>query len=330
MKDPLLSVIIPVHNGSQTLGRCLEGLFRSSYARFECIVVDDHSTDSTVRVAESFDTKVIRMERKQGAAHARNRGAEASRGDILLFVDADVEVYPDSMEKVVKAFERNPHISAFFGSYDDHPGSQNFFSQYKNLFHHYIHQTSREEASTFWSAFGAVKREAFFEVGRFNEQTRMMEDIELGYKLRARGRRIRLHKSIGVKHLKHFSFSHLLKSDLLDRAVPWTVLMWKYRQFTDDLNLKLRHRLSAVIPVLLVVSILMGILRGWFLWGVPALLFLYFLFNGDVYAFFLRKRGFLFALKVVPLHILYYLYSLLGFVIGTFRYFLRIEPSPMR
>ncbi len=330
MKDPFLSVIIPVYNGSQTLGRCLGGLFKSSYPNFECIVVDDHSTDNTISVAESFETKVIRLERKQGAAHARNRGAEASNGDILVFVDSDVEICPDSLEKVVEAFEINPDISALFGSYDDHPGSLNFFSQYKNLFHHYIHQTSREEASTFWSAFGAVKRDVFFEIGKFNEETRMMEDIEMGYKLRVKGYRIRLDKSIGVKHLKHFSFSHLLKSDLLDRAVPWTVLMWKHRQFTDDLNLKLRHRLSAVILVLLVVSILMTIQSPWFLLGVPALLFLYLLFNRDIYAFFLGKRGFLFTLKVIPLHFLYYLYSLLGFVIGTFRYIFGIKPAPLR
>jgi len=330
VNNPFISVIIPVYNGSQTLGRCLEGLFKSSYAQFECVVVDDHSTDNTVSVAESFDTRVIRLERKQGAAHARNSGAEVSKEDILLFVDADVEVYPDSLEKVVEAFERNPDVSALFGSYDDHPGSLNFFSQYKNLFHHYIHQTSREDASTFWSAFGAIKRDVFFEVGKYNEETRMMEDIELGYRLKAKGHRIHLDKSIGVKHLKHFSLSNLLKSDLLDRAVPWTVLMWEYRQFTDDLNLKFRHKLSAMIPTLLVVSILMILVSIWFLLGVPLLVLLYFLLNRDVYAFFLRKRGISFTLKVIPLHFLYYLYSLLGFVIGTFRYLFGIKPSPLR
>lgn len=330
MKDPFISVIIPVYNGSQTLGRCLEGLFKSSYAQFECIVVDDHSTDNTVNVAESFDARVIRLKRKQGAAHARNSGAEGSKGDLLLFVDADVEVYPDSLEKVVEFFERNPDVSALFGSYDDHPGSLDFISQYKNLFHHYIHQTSREDASTFWSAFGAIRRDVFFEAGKYNEETRMMEDIELGYRLKAKGHRTRLDKSIGVKHLKHFSFSHLLKSDLLDRAVPWTFLMWEYRQFTDDLNLKFQHKLSAMIPILLVVSLLLTFLSVWFLVGVPLFLVLYFLLNRDVYAFFLRKRGFLFTLKVIPLHFLYYLYSLLGFVIGTFMYLFGTKSSPLR
>ncbi len=320
MEDPLLSVIIPVYNGGQTLGRCLESIFKSSYMNFECIVVDDHSTDNTVSIAESFDTKVIYLERKRGAANARNRGAGASQGDILLFVDADVEVYPGNFEKVVKTFNTNPEISALFGSYDDSPGSLGFFSQYKNLFHHYIHQTSREEASTFWSAFGAIRKDVFFEIGGYNIKTSMMEDIELGYKLKAKNYKIRLDKDIHVKHLKHFSFSHLLKSDLFDRAIPWTLLMWKYRQFTDDLNLKFRHKFSSILLILLIAFAFMGFLSKWFLLGLPFLLLLYFMMNCDVYAFFLKKRGFMFSLKVIPLHILYYLYSMLGYIVGTFRY----------
>ncbi len=321
MQDHFVSVIIPVHNGSETLGPCLEGIFESSYPRFECIVVDDHSSDDTVEVAESFETKVILLDRHQGAAFARNRGAEASSGDILLFVDADVRVYPDCLDRVVRTFDKNPRISALFGSYDDQPGRSDFFSQYKNLFHHYIHQNSREEASTFWSAFGAIKRDVFFDVGKFNENTRMMEDIELGYKLRANDHEIRLDKRLVVKHLKHFTFINLLKSDLFDRAVPWTVLLWKNRQFTDDLNLQSKQRFSAGILVLLVVSVLMAIRWLWFLAAVPVLYALFFLLNRDFYRFFLEKRGVFFAVKVIPLHFLYFFYSLLGFVIGTSQYF---------
>ena len=151
MSNHFVSIIIPVYNGSKTLGRCLETVYESSYQNFECIVVDDHSNDNTLSVAESFGTKIIRSDKQIGAAHARNRGAEAAQGDILLFVDADVEIYPDCIGEVVKTFKENPEISALFGSYDDQPGSSNFFSQYKNLFHHYIHQTSHEDASTFWS-----------------------------------------------------------------------------------------------------------------------------------------------------------------------------------
>ena len=53
-----------------------------------------------------------------------------------------------------------PGIAAVFGSYDDEPGAPNLVSQYRNLLHHFVHQTGRTEASTFWTGCGAVRRDA--------------------------------------------------------------------------------------------------------------------------------------------------------------------------
>lgn len=316
MSDHFISVIIPVFNGSKTLYRCLESVFASSYPYFECILVDDHSTDDSLSVARTFDTEIIRLNTQGGAAHARNRGAQTAQGDILLFVDADVMIYPDSIDKVVNTFDQHPEISAVFGSYDDQPACSNFCSQYKNLFHHYIHQTSREDATTFWSGCGAIKKDVFLGIGKFNENCSMMEDIELGYKLKAKNYTILLSKELVVKHLKHYSFSGLVRSDILDRAIPWTILMLSKRQFTNDLNLKLEHKLSAVVLILMIASILMTIKSTWFVLAIPIFLCLYFATNFDFYGFFLRKRGLVFTLKVIPLHFLYYLYSSFGFLVG--------------
>lgn len=322
MSLPFISIIIPVHNGSDSLGSCLESISKSTYVNFECIVVDDHSTDNTARTAQSYDAIVICLERQRGAAHARNRGAEVARGDILLFVDADVEMYSDSLDRVAKGFNEHLEISALFGSYDDQPGKLNFISQYKNLFHHYIHQNAAEDASTFWTGCGAVKRDAFYNVGKFNEQTRMMEDIELGYKLKANGYRILLMKELTVKHWKHYSFLGLLKSEIFDRAIPWTVLMLDNREYTSDLNLKINDKVSALISILLAACAVLTTQSAMFIKGFPFLLGIYFLLNYRLYGFFIRKRGYGFALGVIPFHLLYYLYSTVGFVLGTCKYVL--------
>ena len=326
MSKYFISIIIPVHNGAKTLGLCLESVFKSSYPNFECIVVDDCSTDKTIEIAESFDIKALRLDRQQGAAHARNRGAEAAKGDILLFIDADVTIYPNTLEKVAENFENNPTISALFGSYDDQPGHSNFLSQYRNLLHHYIHQTSLEDASTFWTGCGAIRRDVFLKIGQFNEKRRMMEDIEIGYKLKAKNHKIRLVKELIVKHFKHYSFVNLLKSDLIDRAIPWTVLMLSNKNYTTDLNLKTSHKLSAIILVLLIISAFIATMSSWFVLVIPILLLLLFFYmNSDFYHFFLKKRGFLFTLKVIPFHLLYYFYSSLGYLVGLYKYHLKKE-----
>ena len=106
------------------------------------------------RLAKEFGTHVFRFPSPGGPGRARNCGAAQARGEVLLFIDADVTVPPQAIEMVIGAFRREPQIDALFGSYDDEPAEPNFLSQYRNLLHHYVHQHGREDASTFWGACG--------------------------------------------------------------------------------------------------------------------------------------------------------------------------------
>lgn len=320
-----LSVVIPVHNGGENFRLCLSSLAAAFPAPSEIIVVADGDTDGSWRLAEEFGARVLHNSTRGGPAQARNLGAHAARGDILFFVDADVTIPPDAMRQVATAFSREPDLDALFGSYDDAPAAANFLSQYKNLFHHYVHQSASEEASTFWGACGAIRREVFLEVGGFDEQYRQpaIEDIELGYRLKQAGKKIRLCKTLQVKHLKRWEVVSLLKADFLQRALPWTALILRRRHLPNDLNL----RLSSRICVALVYGLLLAGIGAWWwpglLFGVGVIVILLLLLNIPVYRFFWEKRGFRFALGVIPWHWLYYFYSGLAFVIGLASFLLR-------
>jgi len=152
-------------------------------------VVDDGSTDHTVKVATEYGVQVVRLERNCGPATARNLGAEVAQGEYLLFIDADVGVHPETLGAVVDSLARDPTIAAVFGSYDSEPGASNFLSQYRNLFHHFVHQEGRAEASTFWAGCGAIRRSVFAAIEGFDPRfTRpSIEDIEMGSRLRKAG-----------------------------------------------------------------------------------------------------------------------------------------------
>ncbi len=316
----LVSVIVPVHNGESTIESCLRSVFESSCRQFECIVVDDASTDASAPLAASLGAKVIRLPECRGAAHARNQGAKAATGEILVFLDADVQICPDTLERTLLRFSGSQSVVAVFGSYDEDPGCKNFCSQYKNLFHHFIHQHGLEDAGTFFSGYGAIRKRVFEDVGGFDEQCRMMEDIQLGYMLKTRGYRIRLDKSLQVKHLKKYSFWKLVKSDVRDRAIPWTMLMLRNRRVTSDLNLKPRYRVSAMCAAVSMIAFLLMMKWWWLVYIASVFLALCFALSMDVYRFFTRARGSAFALRVAPLHVFYYLYSLLGFGVGVVKY----------
>lgn len=316
---PTLSIIIPVYNGGSDLKRCLAALQESSFGDWELIVVDDGSTDGSDALAGRAEAKVIATSGRVGPAAARNMGAEMARGEYLLFLDADCVVQPDTLGLVAESFQTDPGLEALFGSYDDSPGAANFMAQYKNLFHHYVHQHGREEASTFWTGCGAMKRTRFLALGGFDIQRYRrpsIEDIDLGYRLKRAGGRIRLAKNIQVKHLKAWSFLAVLKSDIFDRGIPWTRLILRDRVFTGDLNLQTHNRVSVVATYGLLLSLAISLFQPQGLIVTLGLVLLLLILNLDLYRFFYDKRGLAFSLRVIPLHWLYYFYNAISFGLG--------------
>jgi glycosyltransferase involved in cell wall biosynthesis len=129
-------------------------------------VVDDSSTDDTGEIAAQYASRVLKLTGGPwGPAYAHNRGAEVASGDVVFFVDADVVIRPDTVSKVAETFAQNPEVDAMFGSYNDSPQAGAFSSQFKNLFHHFVHQQGRQQAVTFWSGCGAIRRDVFLEAG---------------------------------------------------------------------------------------------------------------------------------------------------------------------
>ncbi len=228
---------------------------------------------------------------------------------------------------MARNFRDNPDISALFGSYDDEPSAPDFLSQYRNLLHHYIHQRSERYAKTFWAGCGAVRREVFLTLGGFDNERfeePSIEDIEFGYRLSDEGYKITLDKQLQVKHLKHWGWYSLIRTDIMNRALPWSKLILESKTIPGELNLRISDRISTLLVGLLIISALI-VLAGLFgLYDSPGLEIISLIFilisfsviiflNRDLYWFFLRKRGLQFTLLAVPMHLFYYFYCGLSF-----------------
>lgn len=319
-----ISIIVPVYNGGEDFHKCLKHLLVIDPKPKEIVIVSDGDTDGSGELARSFGLQVIRNDKAQGPAIARNQGAKFATGDILFFIDADITVPSDVVAKVSNLFQKDSKLTALFGSYDELPGHQSFLSQYKNLFHHYVHQNANTEASTFWSGCGAIKRDIFNEFGGFSSSYKRpaIEDIELGYRLRAAGHRIFLDKSLQVKHLKKWTSISLFKTDFFQRALPWTELILKRKVLTNDLNLNYSSRLSVVLIFTLITSLPV-------IYYIPVIFIFTFLcvigllaLNIKVYKFFFSKKGLFFTLLAITWHWFYYFYSGIAFIVGILKVYL--------
>jgi len=261
----LVSVVVPVFNGGEDLDRCLGAINRSDWPAFECIVVDDASTDSgTAEIAVRHGARLERMKQRGGPALARNAGVKKARGEVVFFTDADVMLHPDALAKAMAVLESETDVAAVFGSYDDRPTHDSLLSRYRNLYHHWNHQIASEEASTFWTGCGAIRKEIFNELGGFSSDYKRpsIEDIELGYRLRAKGYRIRLLKSMFGTHLKHWKFWDMVRTDIFLRGVPWLTLLRRHRSAPADLNLNSRAKIATVFAALLPLTVLLLLFFG--------------------------------------------------------------------
>jgi GT2 family glycosyltransferase len=321
-KVPALCAIVPALNAAATIARCLDAISAQLSDDVEVIVVDDGSTDDTFEIASRYDVRLVKLPRNMGPSAARNRGAEMARAPVLFFLDADVALAPDAIGRAKAAMSRCD-VDAIIGSYDDDPAAKSTISRFKNLAHHYFHQRSRPEATTFWGACGLVRRETFFVVGGFDEQRFGIEDVEFGYRMTARGVRIVLDPGLQVKHLKRWTLGSLVATDVWRRAIPWTLLRLEGRRLPADLNFSIDQRIAAVIAVALAVLIPAAIFRSqlWIL--VAALVAAAIWLNLGLYRLLFKKGGLRFSIGGFLLQQLYYLYSVFGVAAGTAIYLAR-------
>lgn len=311
-----VSVAVPTHNGGKHLDRCLDALRGSSQQPLELFVVDDGSSDNSAEIGRQKAATVLQLHEQSGPAAARNFGARQSTGKILFFVDSDVVVKKETLERLIGVFQSDPGIAAVFGSYDDRPAEKNFFSQYKNLFHHYVHQKSDSEAATFWAGCGAIRRDAFRAVGGFDPERYpepSIEDIELGLRLRLKGYRIVLDKKLQVQHLKRWTLLSLVRTDIFSRALPWRKLILETSQVVRDLNLKTSDRISAGLACLGLVIIPLSLVKLQLLYVVAGFSLIIVALNWRLYRFFRQKKGLVFTALAFPVHQLYYIYSAVTF-----------------
>jgi hypothetical protein len=319
-----LSVIVPVLNGARVLPLCLGALAASDFprSRWELIVVDDASVDDSPLVAASYTNCVLRlMGEPSGPAAARNRGAEVARGKRLVFVDADVRVHADALRLFNELFERQPELGAVFGAYDAAPTATGLISQYRNLLHHYVHTLEAGDAETFWAGLGAVRADVFRRAGTFDAKRYkrpQIEDIELGYRIRALGYRILLQPHIQGTHLKQWTLGGMILTDVCDRGIPWMRLLQQRPSVTRTLNLRPAEQAYTGLVALASACLLVAGLSRDPAWLIPALAGygIALVGNMPLLAWFARQRGGWFAVGIVPLRLLYYILNVVSVAAG--------------
>lgn len=318
MKGPAISLIMPTIDWEQTFQRCVRAAAAGLGPSDQLLVVFDGQPPAPPSWLLESKATLLQTGVRRGPAAARNLAAAHAQEEILLFVDADVELHTDAIARIRAHFAADPGLAGVFGSYDATPAAPGLVSRYRNLLHHHTHTSHPGPACTFWAGCGAVCRDRFLELGGFDAETYpqpCIEDIEFGLRLHEAGGRILLDPTIQGTHHKSWNLPLMLRTDIHQRAIPWSRLLLQRRNNSTSLNLNRQARLSSLLSLVTVLTA--GVLPfAPSLWHLPLLtLGLIVLLNQKFYHLCFQKGGSLFCLAAIGLHGLYFLYSLLSFAL---------------
>ncbi|MBI3379679.1 glycosyltransferase family 2 protein [Candidatus Gottesmanbacteria bacterium] len=195
-----LSIVIPAYNSENTIIPLLDSIKSSQKVNFheiEIIVVDDKSKDETVNKVAKWQSgkvkkvKTIKLKTNQGPAKARNIGVKYAKGKVVLFLDADVVLYKNTLFEIVRSFQNDADLYALTGVWDKKQKSNKFFPKFKALrdWSYWINERDPKNYYYLFSTrIAAIDRGLFQRLGGFDTtyKAALVEDIELTYRIARR------------------------------------------------------------------------------------------------------------------------------------------------
>ena len=316
----MISIVIPTYNAEKYMPALLDSIFHNKVDDMEVVIVDDCSTDDTVRICKSFPVRVIKMEENSGPAKARNIGVEAAKGDIIYFLDSDVIVLDGAIKEVRDYFDQNPSAKCVIGICSTEPLNKGFVSKYMAMFE-YIHLIGQENkaVSVFAPRCGAIKKDFFLEIGSYDENYKGadVEDFELARRIN-RQANIILNPKIMVKH-QFANFRQALKI-YSRRTVMWVHLFLKEKQLDNAGPTSPSNGLSAMFALFSFLSLLFLPVTGLAKPVFIVLLAFYVFFNLKWWNFMRKEAGLEFAVKALFLNYILGIVIMVSAIYGVLSY----------
>jgi len=227
MKDPLISVIVPLYNYRKYIGYCLNSILNQTYKNFELIVVDDCSIDNSYSVAKKFKkkdsrVKVIKTDKNSGYSKAKNDGIVISKGDYIVTIDADDMMTKNSLEIRLKAMLKHNVDFVYANAYfvKNKISLEECYSTNKHRINKSLDLYNIHAQSV------TMKREVHVKYGLYDENLRSRSDREMWWRLFGKN----------DKHDKKVSSYYIDKPVAYYRYHRYS--MWRKRKRKPDLDKK--------------------------------------------------------------------------------------------
>lgn len=170
---PLVSVIVPTYNSAQKITTCIRSILNQTYPVIEVIVVDNFSTDQTVKLAKKLVKSVFQAGKERSSQ--RNFGAKKAAGQYLFFVDSDMKLRADVVKKCIDQILSNKLVVGVI--VPEESTGTGFWAKCKNLERSFYIGVAFMEAARFF------EKKTFLRIGGYNEQLISGEDWDLSQRI---------------------------------------------------------------------------------------------------------------------------------------------------
>ncbi len=306
--QPVVSVIIPLYNGADTITPVMEALYQSSFDNFEVVVIHDCSRDNSAEVLAELNQKypfrLFEFPENRGVSKARNTGAREARGEILLFIDADCIVQPETIERCVAALRQGDSIQVG-GAYTKDAWDKDFFSNFQSLYIHHV-ETKNEHPDYIATHCMAIRKKTYEEFGGFKEDyfighAASVEDVELSHRLIAAGHQLSRPANIQIQHMFRFNLGKSVRN-AVKKSKYWTMYSLYNRDVTKDSGAA-SYELKVNVGTQ-VINFALGVtaIVTWSFWPLIAAAFLYGINTAVSFRLLLlikQEKGWWFLLKAM-------------------------------
>ena len=320
--NSMISVVISGYNNLGNVKRLLESLYRQlDFRSDEVIVVDDFSDkcDMSSLKKDFTEVKVIRLKQNMGAAGARNAGAEHASGEIIFFLDADMELCQNTLNEVRKTMS-DPKAAACVGTVHHIPLNRGIFQDYWALLKTYFHSLPDSYSSTFYPMVGAIQRDVFDDVGGFDSKIRgaSVEDYEFSMRLAEKGYKVLFNPKILVK-TGYKDFLTSIKQSF-ERSKKWGILFLDKRKF-DNHTTTLSQGMGNVLGFFIWILLVLSLANPFFFVILCPVSILFLLVNRKFYAYISKKNGPRFMIVCIFIYLASSFFVTIGFINGVFYVF---------
>jgi glycosyltransferase involved in cell wall biosynthesis len=199
MNGPLVTVVIPVHNGESFLGQAIESALRQDYQPVEVLVLDDGSDDGSRPIAASYGDVRCISQQQAGAAAARNAGLRMARGSFVAFLDHDDVMVPSRLSRQVGFLLGHPDVDCTLGRME-------FFLEPGSSWPQWLQGDLRDHRRPWIHPTSLVgSRDTLVGLGGFDIEFQFSEEHDLLFRMRESGLRIEILDEVVIRRRIHDS-----------------------------------------------------------------------------------------------------------------------------